>query len=95
MTAGSSEPAAPRSGDRAGYQQDGARAAHEGVREAQLDVAEGADAVMVKPASAYLDVVRAVSEAVDVPVKFIGTGEKVGDLAPFDAAEFAQAVFEE
>jgi len=59
---------APQFGDRAGYQQDGARAADEGVREALLDVAEGADAVMVKPAGAYLDVVRAVSEAVDVPV---------------------------
>jgi fused signal recognition particle receptor len=40
-------------------------------------------------------VVVAVHEAIDVPVKFIGTGEKVGDLAPFDAREFAQAVFEE
>ena len=59
---------APQFGDRAGYQQDGARAADEGVREALLDVAEGADAVMVKPAGAYLDVVRAVREAVDVPV---------------------------
>ena len=38
------------------------------MREALLDVAEGADAVMVKPAMAYLDVVRAVAEAVDVPV---------------------------
>jgi len=38
------------------------------VREALLDIAEGADAVMVKPALAYLDVVRAVAEAVDVPV---------------------------
>ncbi|HUR52384.1 MAG TPA: porphobilinogen synthase [Mycobacteriales bacterium] len=59
---------APQFGDRAAYQQDPARAAEEGVREALLDVAEGADAVMVKPAGAYLDVVRAVSEAVDVPV---------------------------
>jgi porphobilinogen synthase len=59
---------APQFGDRAAYQQDPARATEEGVREALLDVAEGADAVMVKPASAYLDVVRAVSEAVDVPV---------------------------
>jgi porphobilinogen synthase len=40
----------------------------EGVREALLDVDEGADMVMVKPALAYLDVVRAVREAVDVPV---------------------------
>ena len=59
---------APAFGDRAAYQQDGARSADEGVREALLDVAEGADAVMVKPAGAYLDVVRAVAEAVDVPV---------------------------
>jgi porphobilinogen synthase len=38
------------------------------VREALLDVEEGADVVMVKPALAYLDVIRAVREAVDVPV---------------------------
>ncbi|NEN80401.1 porphobilinogen synthase [Nocardioides zeae] len=54
-------------GDRRTYQQD-ARNALEGVREAQLDVAEGADLVMVKPALAYLDVVRRVRDAVDVPV---------------------------
>jgi porphobilinogen synthase len=54
-------------GDRKTYQQDG-RNAVEGVREARLDVAEGADLVMVKPALAYLDVLRAVRDAVDVPV---------------------------
>ncbi len=59
---------APHFGDRSAYQQDVARPTAEGVREALLDVAEGADAVMVKPAMAYLDVVRAVAEAVDVPV---------------------------
>ncbi|GAC1568958.1 MAG: hypothetical protein NVS3B21_36480 [Acidimicrobiales bacterium] len=59
---------APRFGDRSSYQQDPARSAHEGVREALLDLAEGADAVMVKPAMAYLDVVRAVADAVNVPV---------------------------
>jgi len=59
---------APQFGDRSAYQQDPARATSEGVREALLDVAEGADAVMVKPAMAYLDVVRAVADAVDVPV---------------------------
>jgi len=59
---------APSFGDRSAYQQDFARATSEGVREAVTDVAEGADAVMVKPALAYLDVVRAVAEAVDVPV---------------------------
>ncbi len=59
---------APSFGDRSAYQQDPARSTAEGVREALLDIAEGADAVMVKPAGAYLDVVRAVAEAVDVPV---------------------------
>jgi porphobilinogen synthase len=54
-------------GDRRTYQQDGGNG-REGVREALLDVGEGADLVMVKPALAYLDVVRAVREAVDVPV---------------------------
>jgi porphobilinogen synthase len=59
---------APQFGDRSAYQQDAGRSAVEGVREALLDVAEGADAVMVKPAGPYLDVLRAVAEAVDVPV---------------------------
>ncbi|MGZ6831339.1 MAG: porphobilinogen synthase [Nocardioidaceae bacterium] len=54
-------------GDRRTYQQDGANVV-EGVREALLDVEEGADLVLVKPALAYLDVIRAVREAVDVPV---------------------------
>lgn len=54
-------------GDRRTYQQDPANA-REGVREALLDVAEGADLVMVKPALAYLDVLRRVRDAVDVPV---------------------------
>jgi porphobilinogen synthase len=59
---------APQFGDRASYQQDPARSAREAVREALLDIGEGADIVMVKPAVTYLDVVRAVAEAVDVPV---------------------------
>jgi porphobilinogen synthase len=54
-------------GDRRTYQQD-PRNRREGVREALLDVAEGADMVMVKPALAYLDVLRDVREAVGVPV---------------------------
>ncbi|KQQ39863.1 delta-aminolevulinic acid dehydratase [Nocardioides sp. Leaf307] len=54
-------------GDRRTYQQDGANA-REGVREALLDVEEGADMVMVKPALAYLDVLRQVRDAVRVPV---------------------------
>lgn len=54
-------------GDRKTYQQDPANAV-EGVREALLDVEQGADIVMVKPALSYLDVVRRVRDAVDVPV---------------------------
>ncbi len=54
-------------GDRRTYQQDPANA-REGVREALLDVEQGADLVMVKPALAYLDVLRQVRDAVDVPV---------------------------
>jgi len=54
-------------GDRRTYQQDPANGL-EGVREARLDVAEGADIVMVKPALGYLDVLSAVRAAVDVPV---------------------------
>ncbi|MCW2761273.1 MAG: hemB [Marmoricola sp.] len=54
-------------GDRRTYQQDFPNL-REGVREALLDVGEGADIVMVKPALSYLDVVAAVRAAVDVPV---------------------------
>lgn len=54
-------------GDRKTYQQDPANG-DEGVRETLLDVAEGADMVMVKPAMPYLDVLRHVADAVDVPV---------------------------
>jgi porphobilinogen synthase len=58
---------APRFGDRAGYQQD-PRAAGEALREVELDLGEGADIVMVKPALAYLDIIRRVADAVTVPV---------------------------
>ena len=54
-------------GDRRAYQQDPANL-RESLREVELDVAEGADMVMVKPALPYLDVVAAVRAAVDVPV---------------------------
>ena len=59
--------AAPAFGDRRSYQMDPANA-REAVREALLDVEEGADAVMVKPALPYLDVIRRVREATDLPV---------------------------
>ncbi len=57
----------PEFGDRRGYQMDPANAA-EAVREAELDLEEGADMLMVKPATAYLDVVRRVKEATGAPV---------------------------
>jgi porphobilinogen synthase len=57
----------PEFGDRRGYQMDPANAA-EAVREAELDLDEGADMLMVKPALPYLDVVRRVKEATGAPV---------------------------
>lgn len=58
---------APQFGDRRSYQLD-PRNAREALREIALDVAEGADIVMVKPALAYLDVIRRVSVSVNVPL---------------------------
>ena len=57
----------PEFGDRRGYQMDPANVL-EGVREAKLDLAEGADVVMVKPATPYLDVIRMVKEETGAPV---------------------------
>ncbi|MFF0575159.1 porphobilinogen synthase [Streptosporangium saharense] len=59
---------APQFGDRNAYQQDGAGPVGEALREVRLDLDEGADAVMVKPALAYLDILRQVRDLVDVPV---------------------------
>jgi len=58
---------APQFGDRRGYQMDPANV-REALREVRLDVEEGADLVMVKPALPYLDVIRAVKENFDRPV---------------------------
>ncbi|MBX5480389.1 MAG: porphobilinogen synthase [Myxococcaceae bacterium] len=58
---------APRFGDRRGYQMDPANV-REALKEVQLDLDEGADMVMVKPALSYLDVIRAVRERFDVPL---------------------------
>ena len=49
---------APQFGDRRGYQMDPAAAAGQAMREIELDLAEGADIIMVKPALAYLDIIR-------------------------------------
>jgi porphobilinogen synthase len=58
---------APQFGDRRGYQMDPANA-REALREAALDVEQGADMLMVKPALAYLDIIRAVRERFDLPL---------------------------
>lgn len=58
---------APKGGTKETYQMD-PRNVREALREVELDVAEGADAVMVKPAGPYLDVIRAVREATHLPV---------------------------
>jgi len=58
---------APQFGDRRGYQMDPGNV-REALRECELDVAEGADVLMVKPALPYLDVVRAVRERFELPL---------------------------
>jgi porphobilinogen synthase len=57
----------PQFGDRRSYQMDPANA-REALREVELDIAEGADIVMVKPAMAYLDVIRQVRDACNLPI---------------------------
>ena len=69
-------------GDRKTYQQDGANV-REALRELALDLEEGADLVMVKPAMAYLDVLRAVAEIADVPV---AAYQVSGEYAMIEAA---------
>jgi len=73
---------APQFGDRAAYQQDPANT-DEALREVDLDLAEGADMVMVKPAMSYLDVVRRVADHVSVPV---AAYQVSGELAMVEAA---------
>ena len=73
---------APSSGDRKGHQMDYGNVA-EAVREVSMDVAEGADIVMVKPALAYLDVIRAVSDEINMPVAAYAVS---GEYAMIEAA---------
>jgi porphobilinogen synthase len=73
---------APEFGDRRGYQMDPANA-REALEEVGLDLAEGADMVMVKPALAYLDIVASVRNAVDVP---LGAYHVSGEYAMVHAA---------
>ena len=72
----------PQFGDRRGYQMDPGNVA-EAVREVAMDVAEGADIVMVKPALAYLDVIRAVSDEINMPIAAYNVS---GEYAMIEAA---------
>ena len=72
----------PSFGDRRGYQMDPANV-REALRECELDVEEGADAIMIKPALPYLDVIRAARESFDVP---IGAYNVSGEYAMVKAA---------
>jgi porphobilinogen synthase len=73
---------APQFGDRSAYQQDPPNA-EEALREVRLDLDEGADVVMVKPALPYLDIVRRVRDMVDVPV---AAYQVSGEYAMIEAA---------
>jgi porphobilinogen synthase len=73
---------APQFGDRRSYQMDPANA-REALREVELDLAEGADMIMVKPALAYLDIIHRVRETFNVPV---GAYNVSGEFAMVKAA---------
>ncbi|WP_166611856.1 porphobilinogen synthase [Kineococcus indalonis] len=76
-------------GDRRTYQQDPAAGVAEALRELRLDLAEGADMVMVKPGLPYLDVLRAVADVADVPV---ASYQVSGEYAMVEFAAQAGAV---
>jgi porphobilinogen synthase len=73
---------APQFGDRRSYQMDGANL-REAMREIDLDLGEGADMILMKPAMPYLDVIRAARERFDVP---IGAYQVSGEYAMLQAA---------
>jgi porphobilinogen synthase len=73
---------APQFGDRRSYQMDGANV-REAMREIELDLAEGADMILMKPAMPYLDVIRAARERFDVP---IGAYQVSGEYSMLQAA---------
>ena len=73
---------APQFGDRRSYQMDGANL-REAMREIDLDIEEGADMILMKPAMPYLDVVRAARERVDVP---LGAYQVSGEYSMLHAA---------
>jgi porphobilinogen synthase len=73
---------APQFGDRRSYQMDGANL-REAMREIDLDLEEGADMILMKPAMPYLDVIRAARQRVDVP---IGAYQVSGEYSMLQAA---------
>jgi porphobilinogen synthase len=73
---------APQHGDRRGYQMDPANG-REAVREVNMDVAEGADIIMVKPALAYMDILRMVADEVNLPLAVYNVS---GEYAMIEAA---------
>jgi len=74
---------APKFGDRRTYQMDPANAI-EAIREATMDIEEGADIIMVKPALAYLDIINRIREEIDLPVAAYNVS---GEYAMIKAAE--------
>jgi porphobilinogen synthase len=74
---------APKSGDKKTYQMDPANT-RESLKEVYLDIAEGADIVMVKPALAYLDIIAKVKDATDLPVAAYNVS---GEYAMIKAAD--------
>ena len=78
---------APVRGDRRGYQMDPANA-REGLREAELDATEGADVIMVKPALPYLDVIRRIKDATNLPVAAYNVSGEYAMLKAAAAAGF-------
>ena len=74
---------APKFGDRRTYQMDPANAV-EAIREATMDVEEGADIIMVKPALAYLDIIQRIREEIDLPVAAYNVS---GEYSMIKAAE--------
>lgn len=82
---------APQSGDRRGYQMDAANR-REALKEVFLDIEEGADIVMVKPALAYMDIIREVRDSVDVPIACYNVS---GEYAMVKAAALAGLIDEE
>ncbi len=81
----------PQFGDRRSYQMDPANG-REALKEVQLDLEEGADIVMVKPALAYLDLVRQIADSVDVPVALYNVS---GEYSMIHAAAQAGWIDEE